>query len=220
MNFLFYALFVFAITTQAAEADTGGQERNTKIRAAIAQLWMEQSKNPSAYYGDREEWEVPYVSPGEFSFYSLFPEKHFQKMYHCVRFRPEDFRFSGLREHLLQQASLSTTAYCHLRLCLKTFKGIGSLAPKETKYLSLTGNFVNTISEDDFQGLSSIERLYLGECNIEKIDADAFKNLKDLRLLVLENNPISKDPESRKNLEQALSKTNPECEIVWGPISR
>jgi len=218
MNFLFYALFVFTITIQATTQK--GSSKKAAVRAAIAELWMKQSENQSAYYGDREEWEVPYVSPGEFSFYSLFPETHFQKMYHCVRFRPEDFRFSGLREHLLQQASLSTTAYCHLRLCLKTFKGISTLIPKETRSLSLTGNFVNTISANDFQGLSSIEKLYLGECDIKKIDADAFKNLKDLRLLVLENNPISKDPESRKNLEQALSKTNPECEIVWGPISR
>ena len=216
MNFLFYALFVFTITIQATTQKDSSKE--AAVRAAIAELWMKQSKNPSAYYGPREQWQMPYVSPGEFS-YNFF-EGCLRYLYHCVRFNPNDFVRSGLPEALQEQASRSKYPYCHLRLCLKTFKGIGSLAPKETKYLSLTGNFVNTISEDDFQGLSSIERLYLGECNIEKIDADAFKNLKDLRLLVLENNPISKDPESRKNLEQALSKTNPECEIVWGPISR
>ncbi len=216
MNFLFYALFVFTITIQATTQN--GSSKKAAVRAAVAELWMKQSGNPSAYCGPRN-WEKHYVSPGEFS-YSLFPETHFQKMYHCVRFRPEDFRFSGLREHLLQEALLSTTAYCHLRLCLENFEGISTLIPKETRSLSLTGNFVNTISANDFQGLSSIEKLYLGECDIKKIDADAFKNLKDLRLLILENNPISKDPESRKNLEQALSKTNPQCEIVWGPISR
>ncbi|MFS8506746.1 MAG: hypothetical protein LVQ75_01265 [Candidatus Babeliales bacterium] len=108
MNFLFYALFVFTITIQATTQN--GSSKKAAVRAAIAELWMKQSENPSACYGPRN-WEKHYVSPGEFSFYSLFPETHFQKMYHCVRFRPEDFRFSGLREHLLQQASLSTTAY-------------------------------------------------------------------------------------------------------------
>jgi len=218
MNFLFYGLFVFIITTQAANACRLPERPDPIRRAALAKLWMDESENPSAYCGPRN-WEKPYESPGEFSD-TFFTEKCLRNMYHCVRFDPKDFVNSGLPEALQKQASRSEDPYCHLRLCLRIFKGIDSLVAKETRSLSLTGNFVNKISANDFQGLSSIEKLYLGGCDIRVIDPNAFKNFKCLRLLVLEDNPISEDPESRKTLKEALSKNNPECEIVWGPISR
>jgi hypothetical protein len=44
-----------------------------------------------------------------------------------------------------------------------------------------------------------LEKLYLGECDIKKIDADAFEKSVNASSSRFKNNPISEDPESRKN---------------------
>ena len=62
---------------------------------------------------------------------------------------------------------------------------------EQLQELNLSSNHdIKTLKSNQFRGLHSLKKLYLGECNIETIEDDCFLALNQLESLYLHNNNI------------------------------
>ena len=61
---------------------------------------------------------------------------------------------------------------------------------KHLMRLSLRGNLIREIGEEDFYFLKDLNSLDLAHCGIETVDEDAFRNLQNLEYLRLDGNQL------------------------------
>ena len=86
-----------------------------------------------------------------------------------------------------------------------------SVFPKSVQYLQLNGNMLEKIQADDFKDFKNLKRLNLGENGIHSIAKGSFDCLKDLRRIKLYKNNIN-------DLPKRIFQFNPK--ITWIDLER
>lgn len=122
------------------------------------------------------------------------------------------YTIQDLKEHnLLPDVAYENLSIYPKKFRLKSLAGLSEIPDiQSVEFLSILGHNIPRIDIDTFASTPNLKEINLSNDNIQSIDPAAINNLRQLRTLILENNPNIPKEQIKKIKEQ-----NPNLTIFW-----